>query len=183
MGYEVEVKYRVADHEALADQLVGLGADPGAPIDQADVYLAHPSRDFSQTHEAFRIRRQGDDNRLTYKGPKHGGPTKTRQEIEIGFNPGEKAFEQMEQLCHALGFRPVAIVRKSRRPFHITIEGVSLEVTLDNAAGLGTFAEVEALAESEDDLPRAQAAVLALGTMLGLTDVEPRSYLRMLLSL
>ncbi|MBV8267850.1 MAG: hypothetical protein JO252_16105, partial [Planctomycetaceae bacterium] len=40
---------------------------------------------------------------------------------------------------------------------------------------------VEAIAEDEADLPAAQGAVLDLADVLGLTDVEPRSYLRMAL--
>ena len=88
----------------------------------------------------------------------------------------------MERLCLALGFRPVATVRKSRRPFRLVVDGVSLEVTLDNAIDLGTFAEVEALAETAEALPQAQAAVLMLASMLELTEVEPHSYLRLLLN-
>jgi hypothetical protein len=37
------------------------------------------------------------------------------------------------------------------------------------------------LAATKSELPAAQAAVLALAQELGLTEVEPRSYLRMLL--
>lgn len=182
MGYEVEIKYRVADHKSLESHLISLGAVAGTPVEQADAYLAHPSRDFSETHEAFRIRREGELNCLTYKGPKHAGPTKTREEIEIAFASGPEAFDQMERLCLALGFRPVATVRKSRRPFRLVVDGVSLEVTLDNAIDLGTFAEVEALAETAEALPQAQAAVLMLASMLELTEVEPHSYLRLLLN-
>ncbi len=55
-----------------------------------------------------------------------------------------------------------------------------MEVVLDRAEGLGDFAEVESLSE-ERGLAEAQEAVLALARELGLTEVEPRSYLRMLL--
>ena len=179
MSFEVEIKYRGVDHDDLDRRLRALGARAGPPLEQADAYLAHPARDFARTNEAFRIRRTGDDNRLTYKGPKRTGPTKTREEIEVAFEPGPAAFEAMTRLCEALGFRPVAVVRKSRRPFSLDDRGRALEVTLDVAEGLGAFAEVEALAASEADLPDAQAAVLALAAELGLAEVEPRSYLRM----
>ena len=33
------------------------------------VYFRHPSRDFQQTHEAFRLRRYDDEVFITYKGP------------------------------------------------------------------------------------------------------------------
>jgi adenylate cyclase class 2 len=179
MGFEVEVKYRTDDHAGLLARLRALGAEAEAEVTQEDAYLGHPARDFGQTNEALRIRRIGESNRVTYKGPRRGGPTKTREEIELGFDAGGPAFEQLLRMFTNLGFRPVAVVRKSRTPFHLEYRGRRVEVALDVAEGLGNFAEVEALAASEDDLAAAQAAVLELSRELGLSEVEPRSYLRM----
>ncbi len=181
MSYEVEVKYRTRDREDLAHRLARLGAVSSPEITQEDAYLRHPSRDFSQTREALRIRRMGESNRVTYKGPRRDGPTKTREEIEIAFAEGETCHAQLLRLFANLGFEPVAVVRKTRRPFRLDYRGRDVEVALDLAEELGEFVEVEAIAESEADLPDAQAVVLELGRELGLTDVEPRSYLRMLL--
>ncbi|MHC5537373.1 class IV adenylate cyclase [Singulisphaera rosea] len=181
MAFEVEVKYRTKGHEALARRLVELGATAEAEIPQADTYLSHPSRDFAETNEAFRIRRSGDSNRITYKGPRHSGPTKTREEIEVAFAEGSSSYDQLLRLFKNLGFVPVAEIRKTRIAFHLSVQGRNLEVALDVAEGLGTFAEVEVLAESKEALPDAQAAVLALAHEVGLTEVEPRSYLRMFL--
>jgi adenylate cyclase class 2 len=183
MGYEVEIKFQCPGHEAMSARLEALGATPGPEIDQADAYLAHPSRDFAATNEALRIRREGPLNRVTYKGPKHPGPTKTREEIEIPFQGGPDGFEAISRLFEALGFRPVAVVRKRRVPHHVHVQGREMEVTLDLAEELGPFVEVEALASDPADLPAAQAAVQALAAELGLTDadVERRSYLKMLL--
>jgi adenylate cyclase, class 2 len=181
MGYEVEVKYRSVDHGHLEWQLTALGATRSASVRQVDVYLNHPSRDFATTNEAFRLRAIGDENRITYKGPRRPGPTKTRKEIEIRFADGAHSAGQLLDLFVLLGFRPVATVSKTRTPFLVTRAGHSLEVTLDRADGLGSFAEIETLAESEPGLPAAQSAVLALAAELGLTDIEPRSYLHMVL--
>ena len=183
MSYEVEVKYRTTDHSALVEKLTILGAVPAGAISQGDVYLSHPARDFARTNEALRIRRVGDSNRLTYKGSKQPGPTKTREEIEVPCGEGPGAFEQVARLFENLGFRPVAVIRKFRRPFHLSYQGRDLEVVLDEAEGLGLFAEVEAIARDQDDLPAAQDAVLKLAAALGLTEVEPRSYLRMSLEI
>jgi adenylate cyclase class 2 len=179
MSYEVEVKYRTPDHATLADRLFALGGVAGPEIVHEDEYLGHPCRDFAQTNEALRLRRVGDANRITYKGPRREGPTKTREEIEIPFGDGAEPRDAMRRLFVQLGFRPVASIRKVRRPFHLTYQGRAIEVVLDEAEGLGTFAEVEAIAASESDLPAAQGAVLALARELDLTEVEPRSYLRM----
>jgi adenylate cyclase, class 2 len=181
MGYEVELKYRLTDHSELQRRLIDKGAERGPEISQEDIYLSHPSRDFAATNEAMRIRRVGTDNRITYKGPRLSGPTKTREEIEITLTSGDEAFHQLVRLFENLGFRPVATVRKSRTPFHLQWRGREIEIVLDTAVGLGHFAEIETLAETDSELPAAQAAVQALAQELNLTEVEPRSYLRMLL--
>lgn len=181
MSYEVEVKYRSVDHDQLATRLAGMGAGAGGTVDHEDLYFNHPARDFAATNEAFRLRRVGDSNRITYKGPQHAGPTKTRKEIEILFAEGPDAFQQLVGLLEVLGFRPVATIRKRRKTFHLRFQEHDMEIALDVAEGLGCFAEIEIIAAGLADLPTAQAAVLALAGSLGLTDVEPRSYLRMFL--
>lgn len=181
MSLEVEMKFRVENHEALAKALEARGAAPGPESAQADLYLAHPSRDFAQTDEALRLRQDGQENRITYKGPKRGGPTKTREEIEVPFESGPEAREDMARVFERLGFRRVLDVRKHRIPYHVQSGGRDFEVTLDRAEGLGAFAEVEAIARDEADLASVQEAVQELASELGLTEKEPRSYLRMAL--
>jgi adenylate cyclase class 2 len=181
MNFEVEVKYRADDHHHVTLQLLEMGAVAGETVDQEDTYLSHPARDFAITNEAFRIRRLGHENRITYKGPRRSGPTKTREEIEIPFPAGKEPFEKLHRLFENLGFRPVATIRKRRETFRMTFRGLELEIALDLAEGLGEFVEIEAFAADEAELDRTQAAVLALAAELGLTEVEPRSYLRMVL--
>ncbi len=59
MGYEIEVKFRVADHADLERRLASRGVVPEGTVEHRDAYLAHPSRDFASTGEAFRIRGEG----------------------------------------------------------------------------------------------------------------------------
>ena len=181
MGYEVEIKFRVADHAEVKRQLAGLGVTPESTVEHRDAYLAHPSRDFAATGEAFRIRGEGESNRITYKGAKLGGPAKTREEIEVEFAQGIEARDQLARAFERLGFQPVAVVAKRRTEYRTEFRGRPMTIALDEAEGLGAFAEVETLVEAEADLAEGQAAVLALAAELGLTEVEPRSYLRMLL--
>lgn len=180
MSYEVELKFRVAEPARLREAVAGAGAvAAGDATAQEDRYLAHPGRDFATTGEALRLRRAGDRNALTYKGPKHAGPTKTREEIEIPFDPGEASMEAMAAVFLRLGFRTIRVVRKTRREFRLVVQGRSLQIALDEVEGLGSFAEVETLVADASGLPAAQAAVLDLAARLGLETVEPRSYLRM----
>jgi adenylate cyclase class 2 len=181
MSFEVEVKYRSADHDRLRRLLLERGAGEDPPADQEDVYLRHPSRDFAQTNEAFRLRRNDGDNHITYKGPRFPGPTKTREEIEIALAAGEEAFRDITRLFANLGFHPVATIRKRRTTFHLTGPPHAIQIALDRVDGLGDFAEIETIVRDDAELPTAQAAVLALAVQLGLDQVEPRSYLRMAL--
>ncbi len=97
MSFEVEVKYRAVDHDHLVECLLQAGAVAGAVVDHVDIYFSHPVRDFARTNEAFRIRRLGQENRITYKGPRRSGPTKTREEIEIPVAPGPDQFRTATQ--------------------------------------------------------------------------------------
>src|SRR5262249_3993479 len=91
MSIEIEVKYRVSDHKGVSDRLSRLGGESVSSFVQTDTYYAHPARDFAQTDEALRLGSDDHGNRLTYKGPKWGGPTKTREEIEVPVAEGEEA--------------------------------------------------------------------------------------------
>jgi adenylate cyclase class 2 len=181
MSFEVEVKYRSVNHDELLRLLIECGAREHPVVEQEDIYLSHPARDFAQTREALRLRRIGAENRVTYKGPRFPGPTKTREEIEIPFDPGRVPFRDLARLFENLGFRPVATVRKRRVTFRLHRPPHEIEVSLDRVEGLGDFAEIEAITRDAAGLAPAQNAVLELAAELGLDQVEPRSYLRMVL--
>src|SRR5262249_14012147 len=116
---EVEQKFPVADFTALESRLREFGAIPGDAREEADHYFNAPDRDFARTDEALRIRRIGASNRVTYKGPKRDAHTKTRTEIEVPLADGDQTAEDFVQLLTKLGYRPVAVVRKQRKSFHM----------------------------------------------------------------
>src|SRR5438067_2382661 len=173
---EVEVKYRTADHARLEQQLRRWSARLAEDREDADAYFNAPHRDFAKTDEAFRVRRIGPKNFVTYKGPKTDAQTKTRREIEVALADGPAAADQFQELLTALGFRAVAVVRKRRRVFDLARDGFTLHVCLDDVTGVGQYAEVEIVAP-EAELDRAKAAVLRVAVDLGLTEMERRSYL------
>ena len=91
---------------------------------------------------------------------------------------------QMSELLVCLGFRPVAVVRKKRVVYRLERpvggKGRTIEICFDEVEKVGSFVEVELLAE-ESEFEEAKAAVLGLAADLGLSDQERRSYLGMLL--
>ena len=190
--YEVEVKLR-ADHETVRARLDEAGADREVRTTQVDTYYGAPHRDFAETDEALRIRREtriddeetpdggggdeeGETTKVTYKGPLVDEASKTRNEHETTVGDGESA----EGILSGLGFEPVETVEKEREFF--ALDGYT--VTLDAVAGLGEFVEVETEAESESDVDPAREGAFEVLRRLGLDPDEQirTSYLALLLA-
>lgn len=181
MQLEVEQKFPVPKPAEVRQALVALGAKFSEPIEQADVYFSHPSRNFKETDEALRIRRIGPENFLTYKGPKLDATTKTRREIELPLAAGEAGFAQFAELLEVLGFQRVYEVRKQRVPGELPWDGREIHLALDDVIGLGNYLEIELLADSEE-FNSAKACLASLAEALKLTCQERRGYLDLLLS-
>ena len=180
MSFEVELKFRAADLTAFSRKLAERNCAVLPAHAESDLYFAHPARDFARTDEALRLRRKGEENFITYKGPKIDAATKTRREIELPLGSGAEAFQSWKALLEAVGFRGVAEVRKSRRKAAIPWQGRTVEASLDDVEGVGAFVELE-LVVDESDLEAAKACILSLAQSLDLTQSERRSYLEMLL--
>jgi adenylate cyclase class 2 len=180
MNYEVEQKHRVPDVEALVTRLAQRGAELDPAIVQSDRYFAHPARDFARTDEALRIRTSGGRSFVTYKGPKLDVVTKTRRELELPLDEQDADGSQFAELLAALGFRPVAMVRKGRRRFCLDYDGRHVEGALDEVDGVGTFIELELIAD-DANLEAAKQVIRELAAELELGPTERRSYLGMLL--
>ena len=177
---EVEVKFAVADFAPLEAALNRWGTIWSSPRPEADHYFNAPDRDFARTDEALRVRSVGKSNCVTYKGPKIDRATKTRLEIEVPLADGESTAADFRRLLTHLGYRPVAVVRKTRRAARFERAGFAMQACLDDVEGVGRYAELEVVAE-ESRYEASKAAVLAAAAELGLTEQERRSYLQMLL--
>ena len=180
MQFEVEQKHPVDDVPALVARLAERGVKLGSPIDQVDQYFSHPARDFAKTDEALRIRTAGDKSYVTFKGPKLDTATKTRRELELPLDTNDADGSRFAELLRALGFKPVAEVQKSRRPFRINYNGREVEGALDDVEGVGTFVELE-LQSDDASLHAAQQVIAELAADLNLEPTERRSYLELLL--
>ncbi len=180
MQYEVEQKFPVADLGAVEAGVAALGAGISPPQQETDLYFAHPARDFAATDEALRLRQRGAEGYITYKGPKLDAVTKTRREIELPLGAAAGGLDGWRELLEALGFRPVAEVRKSRRKAPVAWQDRRVEVSLDVVEHLGTFVELELMASAEA-VAAAKACIAALAGQLGLGRSERRSYLELLL--
>jgi adenylate cyclase class 2 len=178
---EVEVKFPVSDLALVEKRLKErVSAVPVERL-ETDTYFNAPDRDFAVTDEALRLRRVGQANFVTYKGPKKEQTTKTRLEIEVPLAEGEPVADHFKQLLVSLGYRPVADVKKRRRIFNLESDNFQMAVCLDQVEEVGAFVEIEILAP-ETSFDQARAAVLRLAEALALKTQERRSYLELLLA-
>lgn len=178
---EIEMKFAVPAAGDLASRLAAMGARQQPILVEVDHYFNAPDRDFATTDEAFRIRRIGSANYLTYKGPRTDRVTKTREEIEVPIGAGDAVAQGVMQLFTRLGYRPVAVVRKERQCFELDRGRFQITVCLDSVDRVGRYAELEILAPQED-LEAAKKVLHALASELGLEMAERRSYLELLLT-
>lgn len=179
---EIEMKFPVGSFEPVEAALTKCGAKVQPALAEADHYFNAPDRDFAKTDEAFRLRRIGPRNIITYKGPKQAGPAKTRTEIEVPLADGVEPAETFCRLVERLAYRPTAVVQKRRRQFTLQRDGFELHVCLDDVERLGQFVEVEIVTPPERR-PQAEAVLQAVAADLGLSKSERRSYLEMILEL
>jgi adenylate cyclase class 2 len=174
---EVEMKFPVSDPSPILAKLQTLGFH-GEPAQlEVDRYYNAPDRDFAQTDEALRIRQEGANVKLTYKGPKQGSAGKVRKELELGLESGTAA--TMHQLLQALRYTPSIEVRKQRIKYHHPKQR-DVEIAWDEVEQLGTFVELE-LQVPEGDQAEALLVLQAMAQTLGLGPEERRSYLELLI--
>ena len=195
--FEVEIKVP-ADVDAVRDRLRAAGGERVDARRQCDDYYDAPHRDFAETDEALRVRREtplpdgigsgdgtiesGDSpesaetTKITYKGPLLDEGSKTRAEHETEVVDSEAA----AGILSGLGFEPAATVVK-RREFW-TYDGFT--VTLDVVDGLGEFVEIERAVADESAIESVRNDSLDALGRLGLDGDEQvrTSYLGLLLA-
>lgn len=170
---EIEIKAAASNKELLR-ALKDAGAVFEKSVEQVDTYYNAPDRDFGKTDEALRLRRQGNNVYLTYKGKKLDPLSKTRQEIEAQVCDRQK----MEDILLALGFRKTLAVSKKRDIYHL--EGA--EVCVDRVEGLGDFVELETIVSDTSEMDRKRDELIRLMRSLGVKgELIRESYLEMLL--
>lgn len=176
---EVEMKFKVTVPEQTLAHLQRLGFHETAKKLESDRYYNAPDRDYAQTDEALRIRRTGNDCRLTYKGPKQGQKGKVRKEHEVDLSEGSA--EMMHQILLDLRYRPSIEVKKERTVFRHASQK-DIEIVWDEVDRLGTYLELE-LIVPERDQAEALVCLQALAESMDLKQEERRSYLELLLLL
>ncbi len=140
---EVELKVKVPSLEPVRNLLREKGAHCSGRIHEHDIYYNAPHRDFGVTDEAVRVRYTNDHAVVTYKGAKiKKFGLKAREELNTAVESG-KVFETM---LDRLGFTKTTEVNKWRENYRFSGSAISL----DEVDELGTFVEIEIMAEDEN---------------------------------
>jgi adenylate cyclase class 2 len=146
---EIELKVRVPSLDPVRRQLVGHNARFSGRKHERDVYYNAPHRDFGVTDEAVRVRYTDEHAVVTYKGAKIGvSGLKAREELNTAVESGEV----FEAILDRLGFTRTAEVNKWREDYRLG----NTVISLDSVEELGTFVEIEVLAEHDDRIAAAQ---------------------------
>jgi adenylate cyclase, class 2 len=132
---EREIKLRFESADAARQAIVTLGALPHRPRRlQDDRLLDDDAGTLQRRGCALRLRTDGTDSIVTFKGPVIPGLMKLREELESGVERGEMVL----RLLGELGFTPRWRYQKYREEF--SLDG--LVVALDETP-VGVFIELE----------------------------------------
>ena len=145
---QVQVRYRYSDLSAFCRQVSGLGATLAASRTDVDQYFNAPDRDLKATDEAFRLRRVGERNCFTYKGPSGTRKRRLAPRSRSRWVMGMRRQSMPRRCCW-----PFAIDRwlsSARRGRSIGLRGgFPMEACFDNVERVGAFIELEILAEED----------------------------------
>ena len=159
MPVEIEAKMHVKDIAKVRCRLEELGATHEGDVIEANTFLDTDDHALVASDQGLRLRAKrplaGGETTfvITYKGPRHYGELKTREEFELEVNSDDDAIKLFDKL----GYRKVLSFQKKRRSY--AIDGCLVE--LDEIPHLGTFVEIE----GPND-----AAVMKLREKIGLAD-------------
>jgi adenylate cyclase class 2 len=144
---ETEIKFQVADLEALTARLRQLGFRQITPrTHEMNTLFDLPGHPLRNRGDLLRLRKYGETWVLTHKAKSNStGPHKVRVETETRVENGQK----MEAILRALQFEPVFRYEKFRAEW----EGEQGHVVIDETP-IGNFAEIEGPGEWIDSVAR-----------------------------
>jgi adenylate cyclase class 2 len=139
---EIEVKYRIADADAVLDALRQRGVTFSAPVEQDDQAYAARGWAYGQSKAGLafaRLRTQNGRHLFCVKQPLDNELACAEHETEVA----DRA--PMHAAILAMGFYPTVRIVKTRRSGRLG----QLSLCLDEVAGLGSFLEIEAIVSDD----------------------------------
>lgn len=156
---EIEVKALLRNKDDFLKKALEQGIRFGVPVVQEDTTYETKMPYDDPKWNIFRIRKQADKIILTMKYKASSRP-RDNHERETFIQDADQVADMLERVGYSLGVQ----IRKSRQMAHY--EG--LELCLDEIDKLGTFIEVEKLAEENADVDEVQSQLWKLLSELGI---------------
>ena len=178
---EIEVKLKIEDVIDLEKRLLDQGYILKETRRETDTYFDGGICGIKKSGQALRVRRTvncvtgKEQSAITFKGEKLDTISMARVELETDVADGETA----ERILCALGFYPAKpAVIKTRKVYR----NEDICACLDDVQDLGTFLELEIMAESEEARPAALDRIERILKSIGYTmeDTTRESYLSQL---
>jgi adenylate cyclase class 2 len=112
---EIEVKFRVADRDALESQLRGLGFHCDTPRTfERNILFDTPARDLRNTRQILRLRSYGGKWVVTHKQTLPDDSPLARHKQRIETESGVEDGAALERIFAALGYQPAFVYEKWR---------------------------------------------------------------------
>ncbi len=141
--YEVEVKAKLADREAVIKKLEGLGCKFSSLLHQIDYVFAPKGTPLPRTPlgtTVLRVRKQNDTYIFTLKIPQSNHQDCIEREMEI------KDGEMMIEILELMKWDQLPTVDKKRIKTNLG----DIEIVLDTVEHLGNFIEAEKIVTTDD---------------------------------
>lgn len=162
---EVEIKARLKDVEAAKQALRALGCELSAPIIQDDTtYVRNPGpvATYLNNPEFLRLRVEGD-GRVLFTLKYHPGRADDLSGAPEEHETVVGSREIMERMLSRIGFKEAVRTKKSR----IKTRHNNWEICIDEVDELGSFIEIEELAEEGVQIPRIHEAMRSFLAAIG----------------
>ena len=145
---EVEGKYLLLNRDVLVGKLVQLGFKPSSSSEEKDEYFTGADGMFVKDRTCLRIRTKQGGAELTFKGKSRiisGSYAKVEHNAIIS----QDQVEEVKDILSALGYHKYVSVSKNRQTFTQNGEYLKKNVSIDELRGIGTFVELEILADHQ----------------------------------
>ncbi len=131
--YEIQIKIPINDIDTVKKQIENkLKAKKIETQWQQDTYFEAPGWNLPKTDELMRIRQEGENYTLAYKGPTKGKEIRIKPKIEFSIDP------DLKDVLEKIGYKKILNVNKKREKY----VSKDIELTLDEVENLGNFIEL-----------------------------------------
>lgn len=176
---EIEAKVAISEEERskIVERLKSLCPLRIREDEEEDLFFVSSYDSSFGVDKTLKLKRSSNEAKLIFKSKRTTEGLKENLEVEVGIRKGDE--DTLLSLLKILGFKESVVVKKKRMSFCFD----ECTVNVDDVAGLGSFLEVEVLAD-EDGVDDAYHRIAGVLSALGLSykKLILKSYAEMLVA-